>query len=437
MSTYLPEVKKQYEAYPYPPRDPEAERENLRIVYADKLDKISHFCFRGRLDWTKGMRVLVAGGGTGDSAIFLAEQLRDTPSEVVYLDFSQTSFDIARQRAAIRGLTNIQWVHDSLLNLPTLGLGKFDYINCSGVLHHLADPLAGLKALTQVLKPEGAMGMMVYAKYGRTDVYRLQPLLKLLNRDAKTPQEEVANARKLLAETPQTIARNHESYAREVDTDAGLYDLLLHSQDRPYTVPELYEWLDAAGISLISFTDCAVNGAHAYRPKTYIRNPELLQIIATLSKREQEALAEMISGKIRKHAFYAGFSEDRIASLDDPEMVPCFSMFLEEGIYAEVPNMLAKSGGKHVTITHPASIDGTILFHGRYTEAIFRHIDGKRALKEIFALASKETGADPKALLEDFHPVFNHLNLTDWMMLRHSSAPSCPTAQSLQRRMVR
>ena len=50
----------------------------------------------------------------------------------------------------------------------------FDQIVCTGVLHHLENPDAGLAALRDVLKPDGAMHLMVYAPYGRTGIYMLQ-----------------------------------------------------------------------------------------------------------------------------------------------------------------------------------------------------------------------------------------------------------------------
>ena len=139
-------VQAQYEALPYPARDPADETKRLARTWLDDLPMLNHYGFAGRRSFQKGFRVLVAGGGTGDGTIFLAEQLRNSDAEVVHLDFSSASLEIARRRAEVRGLTNIRWIHDSLLNLPRLGLGKFDYINCAGVLHHLADPDEGLRA---------------------------------------------------------------------------------------------------------------------------------------------------------------------------------------------------------------------------------------------------------------------------------------------------
>src|SRR5262245_20889656 len=176
MSTNDP-VHAQYEVLPYPARDPRYVRVRLAVSLHDHPPVLNHDCFSGRLSFGPGLWLLVAGGGTGDGTVFLAEQLRGADAEVVHLDFSRASLDIARRRAEVRGLANIRWVHDSLLNLPRLALGKFDYINCSGVLHHLADPDEGLRALLGALADDGAIGMLLYGSVGRTGVYQMQELL--------------------------------------------------------------------------------------------------------------------------------------------------------------------------------------------------------------------------------------------------------------------
>ncbi len=61
---------------------------------------------------------------------------------------------------------------------------RFDQIVCTGVLHHLADPTPGSRALRDVLEPDGAMHLMVYAPYGRTGVYMLQEFCRRVGIDA-------------------------------------------------------------------------------------------------------------------------------------------------------------------------------------------------------------------------------------------------------------
>ena len=89
----------------------------------------------------------------------LAEHLRrdGRPGRVTHLDRSRPAQEIAQARAKVRGL-DLEWAASSLLDLPDSGLGPFDYIDCCGVLHHLPDPAAGLRALLSVLAPGGGLG---------------------------------------------------------------------------------------------------------------------------------------------------------------------------------------------------------------------------------------------------------------------------------------
>ena len=134
-------VRQQYELLPYPGRDPRDEAQRLIEGSPSHLLELNHYLFAGARDFSKPFRALVAGGGTGDGLIMLAQHLADrgSPAEIVYLDLSKASRAIAEQRARVRGLSNIKFMTGSLLDLPTLGLGRFDYIDCCGVLHHLAD----------------------------------------------------------------------------------------------------------------------------------------------------------------------------------------------------------------------------------------------------------------------------------------------------------
>ncbi len=87
------EVRAQYEAYPYPERDPADEARRLITGSPSHIDEVNHYVFGGRLDFARRLRVLVAGGGTGDATIMLAQQLawRGSPAEIVYLDVSSAA----------------------------------------------------------------------------------------------------------------------------------------------------------------------------------------------------------------------------------------------------------------------------------------------------------------------------------------------------------
>ncbi|MEP4885056.1 MAG: class I SAM-dependent methyltransferase, partial [Alphaproteobacteria bacterium] len=199
-------VQAQYEAYPYPARNPQDETKRLRVVSPSQLFQVNHFAFGGRRDLKHSLRVLVAGGGTGDAAIMLGQQMTDAgvPGTVVHLDLSAESQNITRQRTEVRGLKNIEFVQGSLLDVGELGLDTFDYIDCCGVLHHLEDPLAGLHALMSVLAPDGGLGIMVYGELGRTGVYHLQDMLRTLAPVDEDPSDRVDTAKRLLQALPPT-----------------------------------------------------------------------------------------------------------------------------------------------------------------------------------------------------------------------------------------
>ena len=253
-------VRAQYEQLPYPPRNPADERHRLIPTVGDDLAELNHYCFKGKQSFRDGFRCLVAGGGTGDSAIYLAEQLRHTNAEIVYLDMTEASRRVAEARAQVRGLRNIRWVTASLLDVPTLGLGMFDYINCSGVLHHLPEPKDGLRSLAGVLRDDGAIFLMLYARYGRRGVYDIQRILRTIAPQSEPATVRIARARALLDALPpgNYFRRSLEAWESEIAVDgygdAGLYDLLLHSQDRAYDIAAIYDLLHAAGLTLIDFT---------------------------------------------------------------------------------------------------------------------------------------------------------------------------------------
>lgn len=171
ISKDLAEVQEHYQDYPYSFRDPDQEKEYLLATCGEFLGELNHFLYQGKENFNNNFRCLIAGSGTGDSTIYLAEQLKNKNAEIIYLDFSKPSMEVAQKRAEVRGLKNIKWINDSILNIPNLKLGKFDYINCTGVLNHLANPDEDLKNLKDSLKPTGGMGLMVYAKYGHVPVF--------------------------------------------------------------------------------------------------------------------------------------------------------------------------------------------------------------------------------------------------------------------------
>ena len=434
-SNYLKAVKDQYEAHPYPPRNPEDEKVRLENSWHDFLEVINFYCFKGKNTFSQEFRVLVAGGGTGDQTIFLAEQLRyNRRAEVVHIDISEKCMEIARRRAEARRLTNITWVHRSILELPSLQLGRFDYINCVGVLHHLEDPSAGLKALGAVLKEDGAMSLMLYGRYGRTGVYQVQELMRRINFDEPDLQAKLANAKVVLDSLPKTnwfkrgedLTGDHREFG-----DAGVVDMLLHAQDRPFTVEELYDLVEGCNLHVIELIE---RGRSEYKVEWYIRDKRILGKISVLPRKQQQAIAELIAGDMFVHNFYVARKTDTVATLDDLRNVPFY--FLDPP--RNILDLIDRNPGQRVRLDTTLYAAPVEFVPGRYTRDIFKYLDGERSLKEIFEQIRRDHGLSEQQLpddelLNEFHPVYERFNDLGWMLLRHRSVGQFRSLADMQR----
>ncbi|WP_316354252.1 class I SAM-dependent methyltransferase [Candidatus Trichorickettsia mobilis] len=389
-------VQEQYQDYPYPLRDPEEETQRLLQVVGGQLPELNHWLYRGKENFKSGFRVLVAGGGTGDASTFLGEQLKNTNAEIVYLDFSFASMEIAQKRAEVRGLKNITWIHDSILNIPKLNLGKFDFINCSGVLHHLASPDEGLQILSDSLSICGGMNLMIYAKYGRAGVYQIQHLMKVINSDVNSMAEEIENCKAIVEILPATnwYTKSQDFIADHIlFGDIGLYDLFLHKQDRAYSIPEMYEFVSKADLHFVHFT--SPKQRLELEIEKYIKDTDLLRQIKQLDIRVQQAISELIVGTVVKHDFYVSKVKDTVADLACLTNVPYFypETDLATQIYNFIDNGQVSIGQElkfKLNCRYVQDVDINIHV-SKYTKYIFKNmIEGSKSLQEIFDAIRKE-----------------------------------------------
>lgn len=293
------EVRALYERFPYPPLGDET---GFPVFAA--LDYVRHVCWPDR-DSVAGLRVLDAGCGTGHTAVRIA---RDFPGvQVTGMDLSQASLAAAATRARREGgLDNLQLCHGTI-EAPSVS-GPFDYIITAGVLHHLADPLAGARSLARLLAPSGAMGLMVYATHGRHAVYLLQELLRRIGAGGELGRR-IELARHLVQglplSNPYDPARWSEHDWRD---DAGIADLLLHPHDRSFTVPELMALLDQAGLRLERWFAPLV-----YEPERYVPPGPLHEHLSALPVEEKPRVAELLHGSMTQHRCFVTRADHRPA----------------------------------------------------------------------------------------------------------------------------
>lgn len=432
-SNYLKKVREQYENYPYPYRDPENEKRKYGLCDTDQIFKLNHYLYQGDNNF-KNYRILVAGCGTGDSVISLGEQIRDIEgAELVALDMSESSIEIAKKRVEIRRLKNITWIHDSLLELPKMDIGKFDYINCSGVLHHLEKPEEGLAALKSVLAEDGGMGIMIYGKYGRTGVYHIQEIMRGINEGEENLQTKVENTKKVLAGLPETNWwKKSEMYFNDIETmgDIGIYDLFLHSNDLAYSIPELYKFLKDQNLELVCFNGEEQN---LLKPEFFIKDIELLKKIQKLEKEKQEAICELICGYLKKHTFICSRKVRPQPQIDNLDMIPVYMSFEDPREYLDICAVMKHSPNHPITVKC-FNISTTINPSPR-CYYIFKYMDGEKSFKEIFTKVREELrqSITDKELLEDFRPTYKRLRSIEKIYLKTKNGPKFKSSIEIQK----
>ena len=417
-------VRHQYEAYPYPLRDPEDERIRLLVRGPEFLPQINHFVFGGRQSFGPGSRILVAGGGTGDETVFFAEQLRDRGGMVAYLDQSEASMAVAKQRVAMRGLTNVEFHRGRIEDVSREALGSFDYIQSIGVLHHIADPELGLQKLAALLRPEGGMGILLYAPHGRRGNYQLQDMAKLLfAADQPLPskvQEMVAIVGSLPPDHPFFRGADRNATINMINQDPNeLVDMVLHARDRAFSVGEVHDFLGSADLQLIEFVPFSVYEPQTstftlfYDPLSYVTEPALGARLAQMPRRKRQEIAELINGGIDLHCFYAGRSGSEEARLDAVGMVPFFLPQSQCFSLGETELFMTDYAAKRYALTiTPAQ------------KVLFDLIDDNRTVADILAEANARlllAGTPATYLGKEFADLFATLRGFNWIALRHSS----------------
>lgn len=370
-------VARHYETLPYPARNPKDEAKRLIEGSPSCLPEIRHWIFGGRLP--ARLRVLFAGGGTGDGCIMLAQQLKDAgiEAEITHLDMSAAAQKVAAERAAVRGLA-ITFVEGSLLQVERLAPGPYDYIDCCGVLHHLDDPAAGLAALRSVLARGGGMGLMVYGRIGRSGVYDVQDALRLLSPEAEAPPARLTVAKRLLPGLPATnrLRRNEAVTDHLVGGDSGIFDLLLHSRDRAYDIEGFVDLIEDGGLGVTALIEPA-----RYQPETYLTDPQLRRIAAGLPPRERAMLAERLAGNIARHVAYAVHPDHEALPPEPLEeaAVPVWSR-------TQADQMIAAMGQDRVL---KLVLDGLSYRFPlpQSAPAILRQVDGRATVGDIAARA--------------------------------------------------
>jgi SAM-dependent methyltransferase len=367
------QVSEFYERHPYPPAVDDLEA--YRTAWDDTRRRAESHLFWPGEPHRDDRSILVAGCGTTQAAHYAVRWPR---AQVIGIDVSAKSIAFTQELKRKHGLDNLE-----LHQLPVERAGElgrtFEYVVCTGVLHHLPDPDAGLRALRDVLAPAGALHVMVYAPCGRAGVYMLQSYCRLLGigQTESEIRDLAATLKALPADHPLVpLLRASPDFADR----AGLADALLHPLDRAYSVPQFMEFLDRAGLAFGRWVRQAPYlpwcGALASTPHA----PRLTELAAET----QYAAIELFRGTMLRHAAVA-------YRRDGPGHAARVS-FEGDGWLGYIPVRLPgtivvrdrlPAGASAVLINRNHTYADLYLPIDARHEALFAAVDGERSIGEI------------------------------------------------------
>jgi SAM-dependent methyltransferase len=297
------EVRNFYERYPYP--RPVDNLDQYRRLWDDEARRrADHHLFWPQEPYRDNHSILIAGCGTSQAA---KHAVRWPDAHITAIDFSETSVRHTEELKRKYNLSNLD-VYQLPIEHATELEKSFDQIVCTGVLHHLPDPGVGLAALRDVLKPDGAMNLMVYAPHGRAGVYMLQEFCR---RVGIVATDDGINALILALKTlpPTHPLQSLLNESPDFGNSAELADALLHPQDRAYSTPQLFDFLGSAQLTFGRWIKQAPYTPHcglmAKLPHAFA--------IAALPLEEQYAVAELFRGTMTRHSFTVYRSGNRDA----------------------------------------------------------------------------------------------------------------------------
>jgi len=242
-------VREQYEENPYPrwvnpslsPK-PKTIRTVLQELKID-LDRTGqHF--------PSHPEILIAGCGTGQHSLGTASRFSN--SSVLAVDLSLSSLSYAIRKTQELAISNINYMQADILELHKLDR-QFDLIESVGVLHHMAEPLAGWKVLVDLLRPRGLMNIGLYSEIARQHIVETRTFIAKNNYGSS--QEAIRQCRVDIIEMPT----NTDSKISKVLNSSDFYslstcrDLLFHVQEHRFTLPEIETALKELGLVLIGF----------------------------------------------------------------------------------------------------------------------------------------------------------------------------------------
>ena len=239
-------VKQQYETNPYPRwRFANQALTANFLFYLNNDIKPNNVEFNNKF---LNPNVLIAGCGTGQQLI---NAIGYHNSNILAVDLSLTSLAYAKRKIEETSYKNIEFMQGDILDLNSLNR-KFDVIECVGVLHHMKNPLEGLKVLLDLLAPHGFLKLGLYSDIARQHIVKIREFIK--KKKFKNTSEDIRNFRDQITKQNEDpllhkVINNFDFYST-----SGTRDLIFHVQEHRFTIPEISQILKNFNLEFLGFT---------------------------------------------------------------------------------------------------------------------------------------------------------------------------------------
>lgn len=350
------------------------------------------------------INILSAGCGTNQAPTIA---YTNRASKITAIDISQESIDHGKYLKDKYGLKNLEFHLLPIEEVGTLNQ-SFDEIVCTGVLHHMASPPTGMKALADVLAPDGVAAIMLYARYGRVGVEIMQSVFRELG--LRQDEESLQMVRTgLNSLDPSHPARVYMDIATDIYYDAGMVDTFLHGRDISFTVQDCIDLVEGAGLV---FQDWFLKSP-VYPPTLVEPDNQFYAAVAELPERQMWSVMERLRNQNGCH-FFTACRADRPTTnyridFQGPDALD----------YVPLWRYRAGINGQNVyRAGWSVQMDPTHLAFGQY-------VDGERSIRQIAERVAQSGligGADQAELQYIALELFEQLWRTDFLAIDLSAA---------------
>jgi SAM-dependent methyltransferase len=295
-------LRQLYEELPYPNVPLEASGRNA----IDSLYRLSwttaQYARSRTILPSEGITILNVGCGSGWETLLLAEA--NPGARLVACDLAPESVQAAERRLRYHGFGEVELYALDLLEVERLGL-QFDFISLNDVLYLLDDPVAGLKALKRVLKPDGILRANLHHAYQRQVIFRMQEAFRLLGLFELPTPEACRRVREFMTSLASDELRAALRWDPKIySDDAAIRANYLLPGDKGFLIPDLMRMLQEAELGLVCLVDYADwDPALLFKDKAL---PAWLEAeLDKLSPAEQNHLYELICPNHRLIDFWA------------------------------------------------------------------------------------------------------------------------------------